>query len=181
MTRRDRGARSVADQLVRELGAGRRPGPLLVLWRWRWELGVVAAALALGHLLPPEVLLPCVGVLVALVAGVPVFRRAAQDRFWCVATQHRLRTGLHEADVRSWSGRMPAIVWTSPRPHGERVLLALPAGVDVARVAAARGELAAACWATGVVVRPHDRHVNLVVVEVVRRGDPVAREDLGEP
>lgn len=181
MTRRERGARSVADQLVRELGARRRPGPVLLLWRYRWEVGLVAAAVTLSHSVQPDVLFPVVGVVVALLAGVPALRRRARDRLWCVATQHRLRTGLHEADVRSWSGQAPAIVWTSSRPYGERVLLALPPGVDVARVAAARGELSTACWAAGVVVRPHDRHVNLVVVEVVRRGDPVAREDLEEP
>ena len=65
---------------------------------------------------------------------------------------------------------MPAIVWTSARPDGEQVLLACPAGVDVARIAAARGELAAACWAVDIDVRLHHRYANLAVVEVVRRG-----------
>jgi hypothetical protein len=181
VTRRERGTRSVADQLVRELGAGRRPGPLLVLWRWRWELGLVGAAVALSHLVQPDMLLAVAGVVVALLAAVPALRRQARDRFWCVATQHRLRSGLHEADVRSWSGRMPAIVWTSPRPHGERVLLALPAGVDVRRVAAAGSELAAACWAADVVVRAHDRYGNLAVVEVVRRGPAAMHDGREEP
>jgi hypothetical protein len=67
---------------------------------------------------------------------------------------------------------MPAIVWTSARRHGETVLLACPAGVDAARIATARGELAAACWAVDVTVRPHPTHTNLAVVEVVRRGAP---------
>lgn len=167
MTRRERGNRALADQLVRELGAGRRPGPLLIVWRWRWELALVATVGVLVHFLPPEVLALSAGV-VALVLVVPVLRRLALARFWCVATQHRLRAGLRESDVRSWSGRMPAIVWTSARPHGERVWLLCPAGVDAARVAASRGELAAACWAVDVDVAVDARHANVAVVDVVR-------------
>jgi hypothetical protein len=172
VSRRERGNRSLADQLVRELSSGRRPGPFLVLWRWRWELGLVATAVALVWYAPPEMLLPAIAVAVAVCAAVPPLRRLARARFWCIVTQHRLRAGLRESDVRSWSGRMPAIVWTSGRHHGEAVLLACPAGVDAARIAAARGELAAACWAVDVAVSPHPTHTNLAVVEVVRRGAP---------
>lgn len=172
MTRRERGSRPLADQLVRELGVGRRPGPALVLWRVRWELGLVAVSVALAYLVRPDVLIPIVGVAVALVASVPVARALARDRFWCVVVQHRLRAGLREADVRSWSGRMPAIVWTSATPDGERVVLACPAGVDAARIADARGELAAACWASDVVVAPHPTYANFVVVDIMRRAEP---------
>ena len=172
MTRRGRGNRALADQLVRELGAGRRPGPLLLLWRWRWEVAVLAAAVAVSRWVQPEVLLASVGVAVAFCAAFPPVRRLVRARFWCIATQHRLRAGLREADVRSWGGRMPAIVWTSARRHGEAVLLACPAGVDVACIAASRGELAAACWAVDATVRPHPQYANLAVVEVVRWGTP---------
>ena len=65
MTRRDRGHRALADQLVRELGAGRRPGPFLLVWRWRWELALLAAAGGLGHAVPLEVLLPALATSVA--------------------------------------------------------------------------------------------------------------------
>jgi len=170
MTRRARGKRPLADQIVRELGSGRRPGLFLVLWRWRWELTLATAAALLVLALPLDVLLPIVGPATVACASVPALRRLLGDRFWCVATQHRLRVGLRESDVRSWSGRMPAIVWTSARGDGEQVLLACPAGVDVARIAAARSELAAACWAVDLTVRPHHRYTNLVVVDVVRHG-----------
>ena len=169
MTRRERGARSLADQLVREGRTGRRPNPLLVLWRWRWELGLVAAGALLARYVDRELLVAGTAVVVAVCAAVPLLRRWVRGRFWCVATQHRLRVGLRESDVRSWSGRMPAIVWTSATTAGERVLLFCPAGVDVARIAGTRGELAAACWATAVDVRPHPRHANLATVDVVRR------------
>jgi hypothetical protein len=170
VTRRERGHRALADQLVRELGAGRRPGPFLLLWRWRWELALVVAVVGLVHAVSLQVLLPAVGIAAALSATVPALRHLLCARFWCVATQHRLRAGLRESDVRSWSGRMPAIVWTSGRPRGEQILLACPAGVDVARIAAARSELAAACWAVDVTVSPHPRYANLAVVDVVRHG-----------
>lgn len=170
MTRRDRGHRALADQLVRELGGGRRPGPFLLVWRWRWELALLVAASGLGYTVPLEVLYPAVATTVALCAVVPVLRHLLCARFWCVAVQHRLRAGLHEADVRSWSGRTPAIVWTSAHRDGEQVLLACPAGVDLARIAAARGELAAACWAVDLTVRPHHRYANLAVVDVARCG-----------
>jgi hypothetical protein len=160
----------LADDLVRELGRGRRSGPFLLLWRWRWELGLVGATAWLARAVPPHVLLPAFAVVVASCLGIPVLRQLARDRFWCVATQHRLRVGLRESVVRSWSGRMPAIVWTSATDDGERLLLACPAGVDVARVADARGELAAACWASDVTANVHPRYANLVVVDVVRRG-----------
>ena len=172
MSRRARGNRALADQLVRELSEGPRPGPFLLLWRWRWEVALLAATAAVSRWAQPDVLLASVGVAVAFCAAVPPVRHLVRARFWCVATQHRLRAGLRESDVRSWSGRMPAIVWTSARRHGEAVLLACPAGVDVARIAAARGELAAACWAVDATVRPHPRYANLAVVEVVRWGTP---------
>jgi hypothetical protein len=135
-------------------------------------MGLLAAAVAVSRWVQPEVLLASAGVTVAFCAAVPPVRRLARARFWCIATQHRLRAGLHEADVRSWSGRMPAIVWTSARRRGEAVVLACPAGVDVARIAAARGELAAACWAVDATVQSHPRYSNLAVVEVVRWGTP---------
>jgi hypothetical protein len=170
MTRRTRGERPLVDQFVRELGSGRRPGPILVLWRWRWELVLVAAATLLVLAVPLDVLLPIVGFVAVACASAPALRGLLRHRFWCVATQHRLRVGLRESDVRSWSGRIPAIVWTSARGDGEQVLLACPAGVDITRIAAARSELAAACWAVDLSVRPHHRYTNLVVVDVVRHG-----------
>lgn len=170
MSRRERGSRSLADQLLREGRTNRLPGPFLVLWRWRWELLLVAAVVLLAYTVALQTLLPVAGVLVAVCSVVPPLRHLARDRFWCVATQHLLRAGLHESDVRSWSGRMPAVVWTSAVRDGERVWLACPPGVDVARIEAARGELASACWAVDVAVGQHRRYANLAVVEVVRRG-----------
>jgi hypothetical protein len=41
--------------------------------------------------------------------------------------------------------------------------------VDVHRIAAARDELAAACWASEVLVERHPRYANIVALLVVRR------------
>ena len=170
MTRRGRGSRSLTDQLVRELvswpPARPLPDPLAVAVGAGTARGDGRGS---GYSVPASVLLAVAGAGVGIGALVSPARRLARDRFWCVVTQHRLRAGLREADVRSWSGRMPAIVWTSVRPQGEQVLLACPAGVDAARIAAAGGELAAACWAVDVTVAPHPRHANLTTVDVVRR------------
>jgi hypothetical protein len=172
MSRRERGNRALVDQLVRELAPPRRPGPFLLVWRWRWELAIAAALIVLRQAVEPDAMLASAGVVVAMCAALPVLRRLVRDRFWCVTIQHRLRAGLQESDVRSWSGRMPAILWTSARPHGEHITLTCPAGVDVARINAARGELASACWAVDVVVGQHPKYANLAVVDVVRRGPP---------
>lgn len=168
MTRRQRGDRPLVHHLVRELAVVRRPGPLLALWRWRWEAGLAAGLVTLVRLSTTGVLLVSAGVLAALYIAVPTVKRFAASRFWCVTTQHRLRVGMREADVRSWSGRMPAILWTSARGQSQLILVTCPAGVDVHRIGAARGELAAACWATEVVVERHPRYANIVALLVIR-------------
>jgi len=168
MTRRHAGHRAVADQLHRELTVRRSWNPVVIGWRWRWETTLVLAAVGFGSVVPLAVGLSAGTVLVLALLVVPSLRRRAADRFWCIATQHMLRTGLHEADVRSWSGRAPAILWTSARSRNQRILLLCPPGVDVHRVSAAREELAAACWAQDVHVERHPRYAHLVVVFVVR-------------
>jgi hypothetical protein len=169
MTRVRSGGRALVAELHRELAGTRRSGPLLMLWRWRWECVLVLTAAALVWLVPASVLLGVVGFLVASCTVFSRARNLLRDRFWCIATQHRFRTGMSESGVRSWSGRMPAILWTSSRPDGEQLLLSCPAGVDVRRIEAARGELAAACWAVDTAVEQDTRHANFVLVRVVRR------------
>ena len=167
--RRRRRNRWLMDQLVRELAVDRRPGPLLAIWRWRWEAGLAAALVTAARLVNLGVLLLSAGIFAALYAVIPALRRFTASRFWCVMTQHRLRAGMREADVRSWSGRMPAILWTAARGQSQRILVTCPAGVDVRQIDAVRGVLAAACWATEVVVEQHPRYANVVTLTVIRR------------
>lgn len=166
MTRRPE--RWIVDRLVRELGAERARGPLLVLWRWRWEETLL---LTLGLLMWATswvYVLLGLGVLAAVFSSVPILRRFLVGRFWCVITQHRLRAGFRETNVRSWSGRRPAILWTSARQYGQRILVSCPAGVDASQIEAVRTALAAACWAEDIRVERHARYANLVIVLVLR-------------
>ena len=90
-------------------------------------------------------------------------------RFWCVVTQHRVRTGLTQAWVFSRAGRIPMVLWTRPVARGRAAAAPAPPGhLTVADLAAAAPVLAAACWAREVVVVPHPTRAALVRLVVVR-------------
>jgi hypothetical protein len=74
--------------------------------------------------------------------------------------------------VCTLDGRLPAILWTTPRDRRIRVLLACPAGVGVERIRAQRDLLAAACFATDVDVTRHRRFAHLVELTVRTDGPP---------
>lgn len=150
-----------------------RPNPLVVAWRWRYELVLLVAvplavaerARALGAWQ--------VAAVVAVAAGAagawPAARRALRARFWSVVTPHRVRAGCLHARLHSRRGRLPAVLWTSPVPEGERVVLWCPAGTTPRDFASIRDVLATACWATDVLVDPHPRWSHIVTLRVVRR------------
>jgi hypothetical protein len=146
-----------------------RPNPLVVLWRWRYEVGAVAAVgIAMWAGLP---YLP-LGI-VAVLAGLamwPAARRMLVGRAWCVVTPHRVRTACAQAWIHSRSGKIPIVLWTSPRPYGERVALWCRAGTTAADLAAQEAMLATACWAERVHVVPNAEHPQVVVLAVVRNG-----------
>jgi hypothetical protein len=141
-----------------------RPNPLVVAWRWRYEL-CTAATLAL--LAVRVGALWTVASALAVAAGfaaLPLLRW----RLWCIVTQHRLRTGLKEAWVFSRSGRLPMVLWTRPVRAGEQLLVLLRAGMSAADLADAAAVLAATCWAREVRVEPHPTRAALVRLVVVR-------------
>ncbi len=157
--------------LARLVRGGERRGanPLLALYRWRWELALLALVVGLvwlGQETRAAVPLALVGTLAAVVAGWPPAWRAVRDRGRAVFVQHRLRSAFRELGLTTWAGRGPAIAWTSAR-HGLRVHLLCPAGIGVSELAEVREQLAAACWAADVLVERHPRHANLVVLVVV--------------
>jgi hypothetical protein len=166
--------RQLAD-LTRVLSLPRRPHPVLVFYRWRYEIALaIVVPLGLVELVDFAGL---AGALVVLVGGVvsaltwPPARRVVVMRWWCVVVQHRLRRGFAQARVCTLDGRLPAIIWASPKPAGVQVLLWCPAGVDVHAIAAERHVLAAACFATDVVVEQHERYANVVGLFVAVGGD----------
>lgn len=141
----------------------RRANPLVVAWRWRYELTAAAGLAALAGRIGPlwTVLfgLACAGSTVLA----PVRRRA-----WCVVTPHRVRTGCAHAWVHSRTGRLPMVLRTRPVPGGEEVLLWLRPGMSAGDLADAAPTLAAACWARDVVVRPDPDRGHLVRLTVLR-------------
>jgi hypothetical protein len=140
-----------------------RPNPLVVAWRWRYELSA-AATLALLTARVGAVWTVLGAAAGAASAVLPVVRW----RLWCVVSQHRARTGLIQAWVFSRSGRIPMVLWTRPVHEGEQLLLLLRPGLTAADLEAAAPVLAAACWAREVVVVPHPTRAALVRLVVVR-------------
>jgi hypothetical protein len=141
-----------------------RPNPLVVGWRWRYELCAAVTFVLLT--VRVGALWTVAGALAVGVgfAAVPPLRW----RFWCVVTQHRVRAGLTQAWVFSRAGRIPMVLWTRPVHEGEQLLLLLRPGLTAADLSAAAPVLAAACWAREVVVVPHPTRAALVRLVVVR-------------
>jgi len=169
--RRD-GHRWEIDELGRRFVPRRRkPNLLLVIWRWRYELALgLGVPYGLGVL--ADNMYPIAAVGLALAVGVgcgwwPPGRRVVAEGMRVVLVQHRLRVGMVQANIVSWSGRLPAILLSGPRPRGVRVLLWCPAGVDVHAFHANRSLLAAACWAADVEIARHPTRSQLVVLLVV--------------
>lgn len=158
----------------------RRPGPAELAWNWRWELGILAVLAVSSGLITSAFGL--IGLIVAAGAGLavsaaalllrPPARRWCTARAWCLITPHRVRAGCVNAWVQTRSGRLPFILATTPTAYGEQVRVWLRAGLTAADLAAARGVLAAACWATEVRVVPSASHAHLVTLEIIRTRHP---------
>jgi hypothetical protein len=155
----------------------RRRNPLLIPWRWRRELFVAGSAVwavwSLAQMLGAGAAVGVVALVVLGLLGMPPSRRFVRGRVQVARIEHRLRSGMVQAQVLSWSGWLPAILWSARRPRGVRVTLWCPAGVDVHTFEVTRTLLAAACWAADVEVSRHPHWAQLVVLLVVLRGDEV--------
>jgi hypothetical protein len=153
------------------LGGGanaRRAGPILLVFQWRYEIAILAVAYGLTRLgaIPASV----IGLIAVVAVTVwPAFRAWLLRRVWAVVIQHRLRSAFRGAALASWTGRRPSILWTSPKPKGVRVVLSLPAGLELADIVALRNVLSAACFAADVLIDRHPRYGNVVVLFCVPR------------
>jgi hypothetical protein len=148
--------------------AARRPGPLLALFRWRYEIAALAAVFGAGRLGAIAASVIGLVVIVAVIAWSEL-RAWLLRRVWVVVIRHRLRSAFRGAALASWTGRRPAILWTSPRPKGVRVVLSLPAGLELADIVALRHVLSAACFAADVLIDRHPRYGNVVVLFCIPR------------
>jgi len=162
-----------------------RPGPLLVAYRWRYELGIVCVLLAgtaaAWQAGPGPALagLAVAAAVTALAATRPAFRSFAAARAWCVITPHRVRTCFAQAWVHNRAGQIPAVLRTAAQPFGERVLLWCRAGTSFEDIESVLGLLAAACWAVDVIASRRGNHAHLVYLDVIRRPQWEARPDAG--
>ena len=161
----DQDARVTVGRVLVAVG---RPTPLVLLVRWRYEIALLAAAGYGVYLVGPFWAVAGATTAAGTLAIRPA-RAFVTGRLWCVVTPHRLRTGCAQAWVHSRAGKVPAILWTSSTPYGERVVLWCHAGTSATDVSTAAPALAAACWAQSVHVEQNPRHAQLVVVHVVRR------------
>ena len=150
-----------------------RPNLLVVLWRWRYELGLLAAVptalVMLAHAIGAGwTVLVTLAIVHLIVLWAPA-RRLVVAEAWCVITPHRVRTGCAQAWIHSRSGKIPVVLLTRRRPYGESVLLLCRAGTTPQDFFPARPLLAAACWARDVGVTPDENRAQLVTLHVIRR------------
>lgn len=150
-------------------------------WWWRYELGLL-----IGVSLGVTLLVRAVGAwwTVAAVSATigafgpcPPAHRAFMAAAWRIITPHRLRVGFVEARIHSRNGRIPTIMRCTQQPFGESVRLWCPAGTSVEDLRAAVSILRTACWATDIRVISHDRHAQLVTLDVIRD----RAKDTGQP
>ena len=149
------------------------PNPVVVAWRWRYEIALLAA-LAAGLTIAIISIgsWPTIGALTVTTVTVlcwPLARQLVVNRAWCVVTAHRVRVGCAEAMIYSSRGKIPIILWTSHQPFGERVLLWCRAGTSVDDFVTTRAILISACWAQDIAVLPDVHHPHLVTLDVIRR------------
>lgn len=164
---------SVLCSLETALSSVARPNPIVIAWRWRYELGLL-----LGLMVGSFAIFQAMGaiwlagtwvVLVAMSGLWPRGRRLLIARAWCIITPHRLRTGCAHSWVQSRRGKLPAILLTTSQPFGERITLWCVAGISAEDLVAVKDVLIAACWATDIQIMRSERHAHIVIVDVIRR------------
>lgn len=184
---RSRSRRRAEAQLAADLNDLLRPAPrarvLGAVWRWRYELALVAGVAA-----AVTVLLLVVGTAGTVVAASallgafgPPWGETQTALLWRIVTPHRLRSGFAQAHIQSRRGRLPFVVRTTAEPFGERVTVWCPAGTSAEDLQSARALLRAACWAADVRIIPGQRHSHLVTIDVIRRGPAGRGPHRGRP
>ena len=149
------------------------PNPLVVAWRWRYEIALVAGlsaglAAAISSFGAVPTILAMIVITLTTLCWPPA-RRFAINRAWCIITPHRVRSGCAEGLIYSSRGKIPIILWTRHQAFGERVLLWCRAGTSVDDFVSAHAVLTAACWAQDVAVYFDIDHTQLVTLDVIRR------------
>lgn len=157
-----------------------RPNPIVIAWRWRYELALTAllplGLAALANAAGTIVAATGLSVLAGLLTLWPTARRLLMTQTWRVITPHRIRTACTQAWIHSRAGKIPIILLTTAEPFGERVLVWCRAGTSIEDFESARGQLAAACWAHEAALTRSKRFAQLVTIDVIRRAAPCQPE-----
>lgn len=163
----------IARKLLRDLQSVAPPTGVVLLWRWRWELGILAG-LAAGITL----LITRLGwIWIMVLPGIAAVAFAwPEARSWliahirCIVTAHRVRTGCAQAWIQTRTGRLPVILVTRVRPYGEQVFIWCRAGITPRDFERARDILRVTCWAADILVSVSPRHPQIVILDVIRDG-----------
>jgi len=182
---RRRNSRRVLSDLQFALTSVARPNPLVIMWRWRYELGLVtglpAAVIVLMRAVGAVWAVVILAALAHLIVLWPAARRSLVDQAWCVITAHRVRTGCAQAWIHSRNGKIPVVLITRSELYGQSVWLWCRAGTIAEDFVVARRRLAAACWARAVYVTTDQRFAHLVTLHVIRHPDWPLPDDSGGP
>lgn len=185
MTRR-RKRRRDSDQLLgdleRAIAPSKRPSLPVIIWRWRYEIALVAALALIS-----TVFIHTLGVAVTIIAASaalgalsPPWPQRLAAFAWHLVTPHLLRSGLAQARIHNRKGSQPFVVRVTRKPFGQRIRLWCPAGTCAEDIIDARATLRAACWAAEIRVWRDEQHSQLVTVDVIRRrAGPRAGSDPG--
>jgi hypothetical protein len=142
-----------------------------IIWRWRYELALVAAVtlIVIVFIHTLGVALTIAGASAALGAVSPPWSQRLTAFGWHLITPHLLRSGLAQARIQNRKGRQPCIVRVSRAPFGQRIRVWCPAGTCAEDIIDARATLRAACWAAGIRVWRDEQHSQMVTVDIIRR------------
>ena len=169
---RPRSTRQAQAALQYAFGTVARANPIVVAFRWRYEIAATAALAAgwivLGTVAGAAITVGLVTALISTAAHWPQGRRFIAAHVWRVVTPHRVRVGCAQAWIHSRSGKIPAVIMTTRQPFGERVYLWCRAGTSADDLISARGLLTAACWAGDIRVTRSPRYAHLVTLDVIR-------------
>ena len=99
--------------------------------------------------------------------------RLVSRRVLAVLTRHRLRAVFIQRRIMNYSGNLPLLLWSRPTQVGDRVVLALRAGINLIDLEANLPYLASGCGARSATARAVTWMTALVIIDIARR-DPLA-------
>jgi hypothetical protein len=164
---------------------------LLAVWRWRWELFVLASiayitiahgAAISGYFQSNPLWLNALLIIVLcgwIVTDNPA-RRFVLNRIWCVITRHRLRACLVEMRTLNYSGNLPFIFGCLSTKTGQIVWLWMRPGLSMEDLDNKAETIASACWARSAVIARSKRNAAVVRIEINRR-DPLSKTHITSP